>query len=523
MQIEQPCAVHARAEAEQRQYYRFQAQSGQSLRVTCAAFHLDSPMDPVLTLLDATGRTLQRADDERDRDAALMWTAPSAGDFIVEVHDKTFAGGAAHQYRLAVTDSAGPDPFGIENTCRTETTSSGPLMDEKEPNDDRGTAQLITPPTIVRGQFDDDYFVFDGDPAQPLWIEARAEVDDGNADPFIVVEKISKNANGVEENKQVAEFDDQGPLPAPPFWQSGSLDSAGKFVADEKARFRILLRDRLGGHAGYRLRVTEFTPDFHVIGLAECPANEEKKIFRWQPNARLGGSAYFHVAARRRNYDGEITLGAFGLPADVQAGGTIPAGAATGVLVFHAGAATKPWAGFIRIFADGGGVMHEVECMNYRWTVDNRDNQRLAARMGGFAIGIAEEPAPITIRPAEMKTWEAVLGSKLEIPLQFTFASSEIRARGEWQIVPVGVPGLKKTEALKFDSATATKATLVLNLQKDGNSLQPGTFVFWPRASGTVTYKENAKAKARDLKHVEFGEPITIRLTEAAPAALSKK
>jgi hypothetical protein len=523
--VELPCAVHGRAEPEQRHYYRFQAQMGETLRIACTAFHLDSPMDPVMTVLDPTGRTLQCADDENDRDATLTWSPPRTGEFVIEVHDKTFAGGAAYQYRLSIAQ-ANADPsetFPYQGTQRGTIAQTVPELGESEPNNTRETAQLIPLPVTVKGQFDDDYFVFEGDPARPLWIEVASEGAEGGADPVVIVEKISRNPSGAEESKQVAELDDQSALPTPPFWQTGSLDCAGKFVPDEKARFRIFVRDRFGGHAGYRLRVTDGGADFAVVGLAECPANEEKKIFRWQPNVRRGGSAYFHVAARRRNYDGEITLGAAGLPPDVHASGTIPAGAASGVLAFYADESAKPWAGFVRVFADGGGVMREVECLSYRWSVDNRDNQRLALRSGRVAIGVADEPAPITIRAAETKTWEAAIGSKLEIPLQLGFPSADIRAKGEWQIVPLGIPGLKKTDVVKLDTATATKATLVVNLQKEGNALQPGTFILWPRASGTVAYKENPKAKTRDLKDVEFGEPVAIRLTAPAVAVSSAK
>jgi hypothetical protein len=525
MPLETPCVVHGHADAEQRDYYKIRGHGGEPLHITCTAFHLDSPMDPVITVVDPTGRTLQRGDDECDRDASFTWEPPGDGDFFVEVHDKTFGGGAAHAYRLSIT-RAGPRDglFDDAQSGREDATLPCRQVAETEPNNDRETAQAIETPVVVTGRFDDDYFVFDADPAQPLWIDVTCTgSSDGGADPLVVIEKVSKNANGEEQSKQVLELDDQNDLPTPPFWQSGSRNPSGKFVPDEKARYRLLLRDRFGAHGEYRLLLTRAEPDFSVIALGECPANEEKKIFRWQPNARRDGSAYFHVAARRRNYDGEITLGAFGLPEGLHASGAIPAGTSMGVLTFHADANAKPWAGLFRVFADGGGVMREAQCMSYRWPVDSRDNQRLAPRTGGFAIGIADEPAPISIRVAEATTrWESAIGAKLEIPLQFAFPSAEIRAKGEWQIVPIGLTGLKKVEPLKFDAATAKDAKLVLNFQKEGNAFQPGTFTFWPRASGTVAYKENPTAKPRDLKHVEYGGPIQIHLSEGQAATAPK-
>ncbi|HEX5176175.1 MAG TPA: hypothetical protein VFV83_04045, partial [Chthoniobacteraceae bacterium] len=251
MPVELPCAVHGRVEPEQRHYYRFQAHMGQPLRIGCTAFHLDSPMDPVMTVLDANGRTLQCADDENDRDAALVWDPPATGEFIIEVHDKTFAGGAAYQYRLALAnaDSTPGATFPREETPRGGIAQSLPELDESEPNNTRETAQSMALPVAVKGRFDDDYFVFEGDPARPLWIDVVSGGAEGGADPYVVVEKISRNSSGADESKQVAEFDDQSALPTPPFWQTDSLDCAGKFVPDEKARFRIRVRDRFGGHA----------------------------------------------------------------------------------------------------------------------------------------------------------------------------------------------------------------------------------------------------------------------------------
>ena len=522
--LEQPCAVHGRGTAEQRDYYRLRPRAGERLHFSCVAFHLDSPMDPVITLTDIAGRTLRRADDDRDRDATLTWDPPGDAEVFIVVHDKTFAGGAAYQYRLSVHAAAQPDeafPNDVLLSCEDRLAKPA-LSEETEPNNDRATAQSIVVPVEIAGQFDDDYFAFDADPARTLWIDVAAEAGGAGSDPLVVIEKITKNPNGEEGSKQVLELDDQGDLASPPFWQSASRNPSGRFVPDEKARYRLMVRDRFGGNSRYHLRIAHAAGDFDVVALGESPGNEEKKVFRWQPNLRRGGSTFFHVAVRRRNYDGELTLGVFGLPGDVRASGAIPSGSSVGVLTFHADAAAKPWAGFIRVFADGGGVMREVHGMSYRWSVDNRDNQRLAPRIGRLAIGVADEPPPISIRPAETRTWQVAIGEKLEVPLQFTFPSSDIRAKGEWQIVPIGIPGLKKPDVLKVDAAAANEAKLVLNFQKDGNTFQPGTFTLWPRASGTVSYKENPKAKARDFKHVEFGEPIRIHLTEAQPAPPAK-
>ena len=127
-------------------------------------------------------------------------------------------------------------------------------------------------------------------------------------------------------------------LPAPPRWRAASRDPAGKLIADETATYRLLVTDRFNRHGHYRLVIRDDRPEFTLLALPESPANEDnnKKYFVWQPSARRGGGAFFHIAALRRGYDGEIVLRAEGLPAGLSAQGRIAAGAQTGVLVFNA-------------------------------------------------------------------------------------------------------------------------------------------------------------------------------------------
>ena len=51
---------------------------------------------------------------------------------------------------------------------------------------------------------------------------------------------------------------------------------------------------------------------------------------------------------------------------------------------------------------------------------------------------------------------------------------------------------------------------------KDGNAFTAGTHTFFARARGVVGYKADEKAAVKDLKHIEFSTPITLRLTEPA-------
>lgn len=521
-----PGVVHGRADSEQRDFYKVGARAGQTLHIACSGFALDSLIDPVISVRDARGATIARGDDELDRDALLTFTVPADGDYFVVVHDKLFGGSPAHYYRLAISgDSAARValPLLAPGGVPARSTEKAQQFLEHEPNDSPAVSQTIALPAEVHGKFDTDWFAFQAEGGKALWLEVVADREGHTSDPVLILYKITRDPQGQEQSKQVLELDDQADLPAPPRWLLGSRDPAAQFVPDETATYRLRVFDRFASRRSYRLIVRAAVPDFAVIALPESLANEDKKLFKWQPNLRRGGSVHLPVAVVRQGDVGEITLRAEGLPEGVTATGVISAGAPTGMLVFHATADAKPWCGNVRVLAEGSGVSREVRTVTYRWNVENRDNQRLAGRLANCAIGIVDEAAPLTIAPADAKVWEAALGTDLEIGLRLTRPNPEAQPKGEWQFAPVGLPGLAKFDPVKLDGATAQETKLLLRLQnKDGNTFKAGTYTVWVRARGTVAYKADAKDKPRDLKHVEFSTPLTLKLTEPAVTAAAK-
>ncbi|MCG3179112.1 MAG: hypothetical protein BIFFINMI_01443 [Phycisphaerae bacterium] len=77
-----------------------------------AARRLGSPLDSLLTLTDAAGRTLALNDDHEDKgaglvthqaDSLLTFAAPADGDYLLTLTDAQRAGGDAYGYRLRVS------------------------------------------------------------------------------------------------------------------------------------------------------------------------------------------------------------------------------------------------------------------------------------------------------------------------------------------------------------------------------------------------------------------------------------
>ncbi len=505
-----PASINGIADADQIDAYKFPAKAGERVPIACAAQALGSPGNPTIVIRAADGRELARATNTQDRDAALDFTPLANGDYFVEVFDHLYAGSPQHIYRLTLGSALPPSRA---PATLPDTSDLSPIA-ESEPNDSPAQAQKLALPCVVSGALDREWFTFDLEKDRALWLEAVSQREGHPSDPLLIVQKITKDANGAEQVKQMLELDDTADLPAPPRWRAGSRDPSGKFVADETATYRVMLTDRFNRHAPYRLVIRDDRPEFALLALPESPANieAEKKYFIWQPLVRRGGSAFFHLAALRRGYDGDIALRVEGLPASMTAQGRIAAGAQTGVLVFNATADAAPWAGYVHVFGEGGGIVREARGVTYRWNVGNTDAQRLDAELCKIAIAIAEETAPLTIAPAEEKVWEASIGGTLEIPLKI---ARNGQPKGEWQLAPVGLPGLAKFEPVKIDGGAANDAKLVFNFaNKDGNAFIAGTHTFFVRARGIVGYKPDEKTAAKDLKHTEFSTPITVKLSE---------
>jgi hypothetical protein len=89
--------------AEDLDRYRFQARQGESLACYVLAQELESDLDSTLAVRGPGGTLLAANEDFRGRDAALAFTAPAAGEYVVEVADTENRGGPERAYRLVIT------------------------------------------------------------------------------------------------------------------------------------------------------------------------------------------------------------------------------------------------------------------------------------------------------------------------------------------------------------------------------------------------------------------------------------
>jgi len=136
-QISAGSVVNGRVAANAVAWFKFTARKGQRVLFDCAAREIDSRLEEVLTLQDASGREWAR----NRRGGLLDFTAPADGTYLLKLHDATFRGGDEYFFRL--TASMGPwidfifPPAGEPGT-RGRFTLYGRNLPGGQPSSERG-------------------------------------------------------------------------------------------------------------------------------------------------------------------------------------------------------------------------------------------------------------------------------------------------------------------------------------------------------------------------------------------------
>jgi hypothetical protein len=97
------CAVNGNCDGNGDDFFRFPAKKGERVIIDCQAFRLDSTLRATLVLSNTDGRELAQSRPYYDRtDPLLDFVAPADGDYLVRLHDMTYAGGLP--YRLVISN-----------------------------------------------------------------------------------------------------------------------------------------------------------------------------------------------------------------------------------------------------------------------------------------------------------------------------------------------------------------------------------------------------------------------------------
>jgi len=84
-------------------WFRFKAKKGQALDLNVYARRLRSPLDSVLDVFDASGKSIASNDDTGGPDSYLKLTPDSDGEYFVRIKDQLGNGGPDYTYRIEIT------------------------------------------------------------------------------------------------------------------------------------------------------------------------------------------------------------------------------------------------------------------------------------------------------------------------------------------------------------------------------------------------------------------------------------
>jgi hypothetical protein len=128
LKITLPTTVSGRMEKPGSHAFEFTARKGDKLVFEIEARELDSPLDPVLRLTDAAGKSVAEAQAKKlNTDPKLNFTAPADGTYRLEVRDLHDDAGPRHFYRLRALRAA-PD-FGLTVAADRFTLTPGKALD----------------------------------------------------------------------------------------------------------------------------------------------------------------------------------------------------------------------------------------------------------------------------------------------------------------------------------------------------------------------------------------------------------
>lgn len=278
-----PCAVEGTTSALGVTSYRFEGRKGQRVAVEVVANRLGSRLDPVVRLLDASGRELAYADDTPAiaPDCRLACTLPADGEYRVELRDVNYDGGSEYRYRLRVGDFAFAEPAFPH--------APGDVVAKAFPT-------KLELPANVSGRFtaagERHVYAFEGKAAERVSLRARARSIGSAAAP--VVSLLGPGGGAVAEVKQPGKKVAANVPNLPP--TATDWDPI-EYALPSDGTYSLVVQDanRYGADHVYRLEM-ERSPSFELAVDADSVA------------ATPGEKVKIGVTCTRRKFGGPVAL-----------------------------------------------------------------------------------------------------------------------------------------------------------------------------------------------------------------------
>ncbi len=397
---------------------------------------------------------------------------------------------------------------------------------------------VVTPPCEFSSLFPqrsrNSGVVFEAKKGEVFWVELTSERWGFPVDPIGVIQR-AKSAQAAPESRDwvdVLELGDTEQNLGDREFPTAHRDAAARWEVPESGRYRILVRDgfRRGDTTAqypYRLSLRRESPDFHLVAFPMPPARvgEDRAIHVMPAVLRRGQTVAFRVVVFRRDgFQGDIELGAEGLPSGVRVAPTrILSGQNTGVLLLTADAEASgsgPWRVVGRSGAGSGTRSRTASSASVVWQVPDFNNENpVVRRSRAGSVGVvSQEWAPVTIRVGTASA--SADGAAWKLPLQ-------IERRGEFQgAFTLKVGGHPAFEKAKEISVPEKATNLVVEVSMGEARLPAGNHVLWLQGGVAGKYRQAPEALAAaeaDLKAAETALASAKANDKAAAEARKKE
>ena len=374
-------------------------------------------------------------------------------------------------------------------------------------------------PCEILGQFnkeeDIDRYRFSAKKGDKIWLEIFADRQFSKSDPFIVVEKISKDKSAKETAKELKSLDDYKKVKTQGMYDIHTYDNGMEIDIDADGDYRIIVGDNFVKHGvlhHYRVHLSHSKPDFQMLTFVEqfhFYGDRRTTVYPGALQLRPEGILPIRVrACRKGGRELPIELRVEGLPEGVKA---LPAnifpGEEEAYIVLVADKKIKSWNGNIQVWgkincekpvernSTGATLNWSGTEITYGYT------QRLRARRTRdipLALLGDELPCPITLGQKEPdKIWDFKKKQTNKIPLVSTRTDD---LKGAVTVMEFGAAH-KLRFPFRINVSGNKETTLNLSYHPGGSNehlLGEGAFIMrgWADVKYTTYQKGGEEAKA---------------------------